>query len=67
MLSKAQIIDAIQQVNRQVGAEWLFHFEQDALRQYLDHLQITMEPRGAASRWTRPGDTTAIVTRQPVE
>ena len=30
------------------------------LRRYLDHLHLTLEPRGLESRWRRPGDTAAL-------
>lgn len=66
MLSKAQIIEAIQQINRTARADWLGVFDVSALRRYLDHLQLTLEPRGAGSTWVRPGDTKAIVTREAI-
>ena len=65
MLSKAQIIDAIQQRNRSARREWLDMFATSALRRYLDHLQLTLEPRGRNSRWIRAAETPAIVTRRP--
>jgi hypothetical protein len=65
MLSKSQIISAIQQVNCSARSEWLGLFDIHALRLYLDHLQLTLEPRGRTSAWIRPGDTPALVTRQP--
>ena len=65
MLSKLQIINAIQQINRSVSAEWLGAFDASALRQYLDHLQLTQEPRGRRSIWRRPGESAAVITRQP--
>ena len=65
MLSKAQIIDAIQQLNRSARREWLDMFATSALRRYLDHLQLTLEPRGRGSRWIRAAETPAIVTRRP--
>jgi hypothetical protein len=66
MLSKAQIIAAIQQINRSAREEWLALFDATALHRYLDHLQRTLEPRGGHSVWIRPNETTAIVTREPV-
>ena len=66
MTNKAQIIDAIQQVNQSARRDWLNRFAAPALRRYLDHLQLTLEPRGRASIWVRPGDTHALITRQPV-
>jgi len=63
MMTKSQLIDAIQQINPGARAEWLGVFGVPDLRVYLDHLQITLEPRGAASRWVRRGDTRAVVWR----
>ena len=64
-MSKFQIIEAIQQINRSASLEWLADFEIPALRSYLDHLQLVLEPRGRQSTWQRPGDTAAFISRQP--
>ncbi|MCZ6445098.1 MAG: hypothetical protein ACE10B_09810 [Phycisphaerales bacterium] len=66
MISKSQIIDAIQQVNQSARSDWLDIFDISALRRYLDHLQLTLEPRGRGSIWIRQGDTPAVVTREPI-
>lgn len=65
MISKTRIIDAILQLNRSAKAEWLDDFATPALRRYLDHLQVTIEPRGRASVWIRLDETPAVVTRTP--
>ena len=65
MLSKKQLIDGIQQINRSARRDWLEVFDIYALRRYLDHLQRTLEPRGGHSIWIRPGDTRAVVTKHP--
>jgi hypothetical protein len=64
MLTKEQIIDAIQRINAAADRDFLQQFDWHALRRYLDHLQITLEPRGLESRWRRPGDTAAVVWRR---
>ena len=61
MLSKATIIEHIQQINRSARYEWLEMFDISALRRYLDHLQHALEPRGGGSVWIRTGETPAIV------
>ncbi len=66
MLTKPQLISSIQAINNSAQKDWLAMFEVSALHQYLDHLQITLEPRGAASRWVRNHDSPVIVTRRPV-
>ncbi len=66
MLTKSQLIDSIQQINRSASRNWLTFFETDALRAYLDHLQHTLEPRGGDSFWIRPAGASAGYTRGPV-
>lgn len=63
MLDKTRLIEAIQQLNRSARREWLDSFAKPALRQYLEHLETVLEPRG--SRWTREDGRPAIVTRTP--
>ena len=65
MQSKAQVIDGILQINPSARQEWLDLFEVSALRRYLDHLQVALEPRGADSVWLRDGETPAVVIRAP--
>jgi len=65
MITKTRIINAILQLNRSAKADWLNKFATDALRRYLDHLQMTIEPRGRTSVWRRSGETPAVVTRVP--
>ncbi len=66
MLTKPQLISSIQEINNSAQKDWLAMFEVSALHQYLYHLQITLEPRGAASRWVRNNGSPVIVTRRPV-
>ena len=63
MISKTRIINGILQLNRSAKADWLNNFATPALRRYLDHLQVTIEPRGRTSVWERSGETPAVVTR----
>jgi hypothetical protein len=65
MLSKEQIITAIQQINQTARTEWLGRFPAQALQRYLDHLEQTQEPRGGHSIWVRPSENRAFVTREP--
>jgi hypothetical protein len=64
MQTKDQLIDAIQRINPGAERDFLKRFDWHALRRYLDHLHITLEPRGLESRWKRPGDTAAVVWRR---
>ncbi len=64
MLDKNRLIELIQATNKSSDRIWLEQFDCDDLRLYLDHLDMTLEPRGAQSRWTRRGDTPAVVWRK---
>ena len=64
MQTKDQIIESIQRINPAAERSFLQGFDWHALRRYLDHLQLTLEPRGVDSRWRRPGDTAAVVWRR---
>ncbi len=65
MLNKTGIINSILQLNRSAQPGWLSKFATPALRRYLEHLEVTLEPRGRESIWVRPADTAAVVTRKP--
>lgn len=61
MPSKNEIIDRIRQINRSADPQWLERFEDNALFDYLEHLQLLMEPRGRQSVWRRRNDAGAVV------
>ena len=65
MISKEQLIEHIQQINRSARRDWLAVFDVSALQHYLDHLLVTIEPRGGTSRWLRTSTGHAAVTRRP--
>jgi hypothetical protein len=60
-LTLEQLVLQIQQLNPTASMEYLGSFTPRALAQYLAHLTSAQEPRGASSRWERPGDTPAIM------
>jgi hypothetical protein len=65
MTSRTKVIEAIQEINRSAARDWLESFDTGALRHYLDHLEITLEPRGRRSIWVRPPGPRPAVTRTP--
>ena len=65
MTSRSKVIDAIQQINRSAQRHWLESFDTPALKRYLDHLELTLEPRGRRSVWVRSPDSRAAFTRSP--
>jgi hypothetical protein len=63
MPSKHELIDRIRQINRSADTRWLEAFDQSALFNYFEHLQVLMEPRGRSSVWRRRPETPAVVAR----
>lgn len=60
-LTTAQLIDRIVTLNPSATSEFLSQFSARSLGRYLAHLTAAQEPRGREARWTRPGDSPAIV------
>lgn len=63
-MSKQQLIEAIQVHNRSATQDFLMGFNEEALNNYLNHLEYRRRPRNGSARWIRPVETPAIVTRQ---
>lgn len=63
MPAKDHLIQSIREFNRSARRDWLSQFDIESLQRYLDHLLHGSEPRGGASRWTRPGDAPAMMSR----
>ncbi|MEQ8769952.1 MAG: hypothetical protein RIB60_05525 [Phycisphaerales bacterium] len=61
-LTQGQVIERILELNPTARQSFLSRFTPDELRSYLDHLTTAAQPRGEASRWVRPGDTSAIMS-----
>lgn len=59
-MTKDQLAAAIMSINPSAAVEFLLSFDIRDLRRYLEHLEMTREPRGRHSVWLRPGDTPAI-------
>jgi hypothetical protein len=64
-LTREQVVDRIITINPTATAQFLARFRDDSLEKYLDHLVIASGPRGGHSRWLRPGDSPAIIGREP--
>lgn len=63
-MSKQQMIDQIRTHNRTVSDEFLAHFDERALQQYLDRLTHVLGRRGRASVWVRDASSAAVVSRE---
>lgn len=60
---RAQLISSILEKNPSASLEFLGRFPEPALKDYLDHLELTAEPRGLGRGWVRRTGAPAIVTR----
>lgn len=63
VLSKGQLIEQILLLNPGATLEFLADFSVSELSQYLNHLLWLQQPRSGQARWTRPGETPAVVAR----
>lgn len=63
MSEKATLIASICEINPSASTEWLARFSEADLRDYLDHLTVSMEP-AARARWVRRSDCAPLFTRE---
>lgn len=63
MLTKNQVIDAISRLNPTAPINWLAGFDLASLRQYYEHLLITLEPRGSRG-WVRTRENAGDSSRR---
>lgn len=66
-LSREHLIDGIIAMNPTATVTFLSRFSDTDLRGYLDHLLSAQEPRGRSAAWVRPGDSPAILVREPLD
>jgi hypothetical protein len=52
-MNKRQLIDGIRQLNQTAQPEFLAQFDDDALEQYLKHLQTAQEKRVKVAGWVK--------------
>ena len=52
-MNKRQLIDGIRQLNQTAQPEFLAQFDDDALEQYLRHLQTAQEKRVKVAGWVK--------------
>jgi hypothetical protein len=63
MTLRGKLIEEIVAVSPHSSPEFLGRFTSEQLRNYLEHLQLTIEPRG--TRWKRQGTSPAVVQYRP--
>ena len=64
-LTREQTVDEIISVNPSATASFLDQFDDQLLKNYLNHLRFTQQPR-CKSAWDRPCDAPAIMVRRRV-
>jgi hypothetical protein len=53
-MNKRQLIDDIRQHNPTATEQFLVQFDEDALKQYLEHLEAAKAKHTRKLNWTRP-------------
>lgn len=66
-LTREQVVDRIITINPTATTAFLERFNESSLTKYLDHLVVASGPRGGHSRWMRPGDSPAIMSRPSLD
>ena len=61
-MSKRQLIDEIRQFNPTAHPQFLVQFDDEALRQYLDHLKSAQNQRLRIGGWVRRGAKVRMVS-----
>jgi hypothetical protein len=61
-MSKRQLIDDIRRYNTTVPGEFLAQFDEDALRQYLEHLEFARKKHLRSAAWARRESTLRLVS-----
>lgn len=63
MMSKLRMIEQIRVHNRSARTDFLTHFDEEALKQYLARLTHLSGRRGRTSVWVRQAEGPAVITR----
>ena len=53
LMNKRQLIDGIRQLNQTAQPDFLAQFDEDALRQYLQHLTVAQAKRLKVAGWVK--------------
>ena len=63
-LTHGQVVERIMRLNASATLEFLAPFATPMLRDYMDHLITSREPRGGNSPWARRADSPAILSSE---
>jgi hypothetical protein len=61
-MSKRQLIDEIRQINTTAQPQFLAQFDEQALKQYLDHLEAARQKRVRIGTWVRATPQMRVLT-----
>ena len=61
-MNKRQLIDDIRRFNTTVPPQYLAQFDEDALKQYLEHLEFAKKKHLRAMVWTRRSPKLRLVS-----
>lgn len=64
-VEQRRLIEQIRDLAPTLREQQLARFNEEALQLYRDHLLFARAPRGPQARWERPGDTPAMLVREP--
>ena len=67
LITRAQLISQILELNPTATPGFLSHFDEDSLRDYAEHLAVAQRPREERGGWVRRTNVPAIVVRDPAE
>jgi hypothetical protein len=62
LMSKRQLIDNIQELNPTAQTEFLTQFDENALQQYLEHLQAARAKKVHIAGWVRKRSNVRMVS-----
>ena len=63
-MSKQQMIEQIRMHNRSATSDFLIHFDEQTLNDYLRRLTRLHDRRGKETGWVRPSARPAVTARQ---
>jgi hypothetical protein len=61
-MNKRQLIDDIRRLNTSVQPQFLIQFDEEALKQYLDHLEGAQRKHLRVVGWSKPAQKLRLVS-----
>lgn len=67
LITRAQLVGQILELNPTATPGFLSHFDEESLRDYVEHMTVAQRPREERGGWVRRTNVPAIVMREPAE